>query len=374
MTFKDLKLAPLLLNALEEANYSIPTPIQENAIPVILSQNDLIGCAQTGTGKTASYVLPILQLLLNANSSSTDVQALIIAPTRELVLQISDNIKLYSKYLAIKHVTLIGGESVTKQINRIKAKPQIIVATPGRLLDLVQQKEITLRSVKHLVLDEADQMLDMGFLKDIQRILKVIPENKQTLLFSATMPESIKKFALSIQKNPKEVIISKVSSTAHTVKQSVFMTDMAVKKDLLQQVFVNTNNKKCIVFVKTKYGADKLVKFLGKSGFKAVAIHGNKSQNARVKALSDFKDNTIKILIATDIAARGIDIEQLPLVINYDIPHVAETYVHRIGRTGRAGMSGEAISFCSEEELKDLKSIQKLIGQKLHVNEELMFN
>lgn len=367
MTFKDLQLVSPLLKAIEEAKYLNPTPIQAQAIPFILNKKDIIGCAQTGTGKTASYVLPILQHLHNQEKRSNQIQALIIAPTRELALQISDNITLYAKYLALKHVTLLGGESVNKQINRLKVKPQILVATPGRLLDFLQQKVVDLKEVKHLVLDEADQMLDMGFIKDIQRILKYVPKVKQTLLFSATMPDEIKKFAFTIQNSPEEVMIHKVSSTATTVEQKVYMATKDEKRPLLENIFSTTPDYKCIVFVRTKYGADKLVKQLSKTGFQAVAIHGNKSQNARVNALQAFKNETVKILIATDIAARGLDIDQLPLVINYDLPQVAETYVHRIGRTGRAGKSGKAISFCSPEEKKDLVSIQKLIGQKLQV-------
>lgn len=367
MTFKDLQLVSPLLKAIEEAKYLNPTPIQAQAIPFILNKKDIIGCAQTGTGKTASYVLPILQHLHNQEKRSNQIQALIVAPTRELALQISDNITLYAKYLALKHVTLLGGESVNKQINRLKVKPQILVATPGRLLDFLQQKVVDLKEVKHLVLDEADQMLDMGFIKDIQRILKYVPKVKQTLLFSATMPDEIKKFAFTIQNSPEEVMIHKVSSTATTVEQKVYMATKDEKRPLLENIFSTTPDYKCIVFVRTKYGADKLVKQLSKTGFQAVAIHGNKSQNARVNALQAFKNETVKILIATDIAARGLDIDQLPLVINYDLPQVAETYVHRIGRTGRAGKSGKAISFCSPEEKKDLVSIQKLIGQKLQV-------
>lgn len=367
MTFKDLQLVSPLLKAIEEAKYLNPTPIQAQAIPFILNKKDIIGCAQTGTGKTASYVLPILQHLHNQEKRSNQIQALIIAPTRELALQISDNITLYAKYLSLKHVTLLGGESVNKQINRLKVKPQILVATPGRLLDFLQQKVVDLKEVKHLVLDEADQMLDMGFIKDIQRILKYVPKVKQTLLFSATMPDEIKKFAFTIQNSPEEVMIHKVSSTATTVEQKVYMATKDEKRPLLENIFSTTPDYKCIVFVRTKYGADKLVKQLSKTGFQAVAIHGNKSQNARVNALQAFKNETVKILIATDIAARGLDIDQLPLVINYDLPQVAETYVHRIGRTGRAGKSGKAISFCSPEEKKDLVSIQKLIGQKLQV-------
>lgn len=365
MTFNDLNLHSLLVQAIELANYTTPTAIQAQAIPVILQGKDLMGCAQTGTGKTASFVLPILHQLLESDTSTQEVSCLILAPTRELVQQICANIQQYAALTPIKHVAIYGGKNPAGQLKQLRSKPQIIVATPGRLLEFVDSKHIDLRQVKHFVLDEADQMLDMGFVKPIQRIIQHLPSQKQTLLFSATMPREIYDLAKKIQRNPQEVIIQKISSTVTTVAQSIVYVNQQDKTLTLERLIKGENHPKCIVFVRTKHGADALVKKLYRSGIHSTAIHGNKSQNFRDRALADFKDNKSSILIATDVAARGIDIEQLPLVVNFDLPNVPETYVHRIGRTGRAGNSGKAVSFCSPQEDKELKSIQKLIGTKI---------
>lgn len=362
MTFKELNLHPSLLKAIDEMKYVSPTPIQQQAIPLIINGKDVLGCAQTGTGKTASYVLPILQQLYTNKVNSRKPQCLIMAPTRELVLQISETITSYTKYLSIKHVNLFGGQSTNIQKNRLQSAPQIIVATPGRLLDFLQTKTLDASQIKHFVLDEADQMLDMGFVKDIKKVIQFLPKVKQTLLLSATMPKEIEQFADTILHKPEKVAVEKVSSTVKTVEQKMIYAEKQSKTPLLVEVLQQHTDERTIVFVRTKYGADKLVKQLAKSEIHAQAIHGNKSQNSRINTLESFKKHQLKVLIATDIAARGIDIEQLPLVINYELPQVPETYVHRIGRTGRAGHTGLAISFCSTEETKELNQIQKLIG------------
>lgn len=365
MTFKDLNLIPPLLKAIEKANYSTPTTIQKQAIPLILEGSDLMGCAQTGTGKTAAFVLPILQLLQAKKTLLKNPRVLILTPTRELASQVSANLKTYSTFLPITTVTVFGGVSPSQQLLSLKKGCDVLVATPGRLIDFMNQKHVDLSQIEILVLDEADQMLDMGFVNDIKKILKKVPAKKQTLFFSATMPDDIKKFANSILQNPKEVMVSKVSSAATTVKQLVSYVEKADKSQLLIDLLQSLDEDKYIVFVRTKYGADKLVKQLKRVGLVSAALHGNKSQNARSLALDGFKTNKIKILVATDIAARGIDISELPCVINFELPNVPETYVHRIGRTGRAGNKGMAISFCSTEEKPDLKNIQKLIGFNL---------
>lgn len=365
MTFNELNLHPTLIQAIKEANYVSPTPIQQSAIPIILQHHDLIACAQTGTGKTASYILPLLDLLLQSPVSDTGPQCLIVAPTRELVLQISASIDSYTKYNTITHATIFGGQSAINQRNQLNRKPQIIVATPGRLLEFLQNKWFSTKKIQHFVLDEADQMLDMGFVRDIRKIISFLPRKRQTLLFSATMPSEIEALAESILYKPKKVAIEKVSSPVKTVQQVVIHIEKQHKTTLLEQVLHENKDQRCIIFVRTKYGADKLVKQLSKKGLMSQAIHGNKSQNSRINTLAAFKKSELKVLIATDIAARGIDIEQLPVVINYELPQVAETYVHRIGRTGRAGNSGKAISFCSPEENKELYNIQKLIGRTI---------
>ncbi|HAK30905.1 MAG TPA: DEAD/DEAH box helicase [Sphingobacterium sp.] len=369
MEFKQLSLIAPLLKAITETGYTHPTAIQQKAIPVVLQGNDLIGCAQTGTGKTAAFALPLLQRLEETKTSGNlvPIRALILTPTRELAIQIGDNINLYRKYLKLNYCTIFGGVSQEKQVKEIKKGVDILVATPGRLLDLMNQKIVSLDKIEILILDEADNMLDMGFIHDIKKILAKVPSKRQTLFFSATMPPNIRKFAHGILHKPIEVDVTPVSSTAEKVNQSVFFVEKKDKIKLLTSILKKLKHERTIVFSRTKHGADKIVKLLAKNGLRAAAIHGNKSQNARQKALGEFKDSHLKILIATDIAARGIDIEQLPLVINYDLPNVPETYVHRIGRTGRAGQEGKAVSFCDVEERPYLADIEKLIGLKIKI-------
>jgi ATP-dependent RNA helicase RhlE len=362
MTFKELNLIPPIIKAVNQVGYTAPTEIQFQTIPHILKGNDLIGCAQTGTGKTASFAIPILQLLHEKPTLQKNIRTLILTPTRELAIQISENFKLYGKFLPLNHLSIFGGVPQGKQITALNKGVDILIATPGRLLDLIAQGYLDLSQIEILVLDEADRMLDMGFVNDVKKILKKVPSKRQTLFFSATMPQDIRNFAHSILNNPKEINVTPVSSTAQTVKQSVYFVEKDEKLDLLIAILEDRSINRSLVFARTKHGADKLVKQLTKTGIYAAAIHGNKSQNARQKALEDFKKSRIRVLIATDIAARGIDIDELPHVINYELPNVPETYVHRIGRTGRAGAEGVAISFCDSEEKKELKNIQKLIG------------
>jgi len=368
MTFKDLEIIPTILSALAAEGYVSPTPIQQKSIPIILDRQDLLACAQTGTGKTAAFAVPLLQLMAEEPRQKTqEIEALILAPTRELALQIDESFHSYSRNIAVGHAVIFGGVSQNKQLNDLKARPNILVATPGRLLDLIGQGLLDISKIRYLVLDEADRMLDMGFVHDVKRIVRLIPKKRQTLLFSATMPPSIMQLASSMLFQPKKVQVDTVSSTAETVQQSVFMVGKENKKLLLAHLLKEQAADKALVFTRTKYGADKLVRLLAKKGITAAAIHGNKSQQARQRALHHFKSGEIRVLIATDIAARGIDIEQLPRVINYELPNIPETYVHRIGRTGRAGSSGLAISFCDSEEVAYLNSIQKLIGFKVAV-------
>lgn len=367
MNFKDLNIIPPILKAIDQAGYTAPTEIQKQSIPIVLSGKDIIGCAQTGTGKTASFAIPILQNLIDNPIVSSTIRTLILTPTRELAVQIDDNFTLYNKHLPLKHFAIYGGVNQKPQINAIKKGVDVLIATPGRLLDLVSQGFIKLNKIEILVLDEADRMLDMGFVNDIKKILKLVPAKKQTLFFSATMPKTIRKFALSILNDPKEVNVTPISSTANTIEQSVYFVNKKEKEVLLIDLLTANLDTRTLVFTRTKHGANKLVKLLDKAAIKSAAIHGNKSQNARQNALNDFKAEKIKVLIATDIAARGIDIDMLPNVINYELPDIAETYVHRIGRTGRAGKTGNAISFCSAEEKNDLVHIEKLIGLKIKV-------
>lgn len=369
MTFNELDLLEPILNALEKQGYSTPTPIQQQAIPIILSGSDIMGCAQTGTGKTAAFAIPILQNLTKNKrpEGRRRIRTLILTPTRELAIQIEENIKEYGSNLDIRHAVIFGGVSQLNQINRLKSGIDILVATPGRLLDLQQQGFVDLRSLEVFVLDEADRMLDMGFIHDVKKIIKLIPTKRQTLFFSATMPKEIKTLASTILTNPKQVVVTPVSSTAETIEQELYHVITAQKKDLLLHLLDERKNGSVLVFTRTKHGADKVVKILTKAQIKSAAIHGNKSQNARQNALNNFKNKEIRVLVATDIAARGIDIDELALVINYDIPNIPETYVHRIGRTGRAGASGKAISFCDKEEQAYIRDIQKLIGLQIPV-------
>lgn len=367
MTFKELDLLEPILNALEKKGYSTPTPIQQQAIPIILSGTDIMGCAQTGTGKTAAFAIPILQNLFKTqkNEGRRKIRCLILTPTRELAIQIEENIKDYGSNLNVRHAVIFGGVSQLNQINRLKNGIDILVATPGRLLDLQLQGHIDLRSLEVFVLDEADRMLDMGFIHDVKKVLKLIPAKRQTLFFSATMPKEIKSLASTMLTNPKQVVVTPVSSTAEKIEQELYHVVTAKKKDLLLHILTEKTVNFVLIFTRTKHGADRVVKILSRANIKAAAIHGNKSQNARQNALNNFKNRTIQVLVATDIAARGIDIDELELVINYDIPNIPETYVHRIGRTGRAGASGKALSFCDVEEQPYIRSIEKLIGLRI---------
>lgn len=369
MTFSELKLIKPLIVALDKIGYNTPTPIQERSIPPILEGKDIFGCAQTGTGKTAAFALPILQLLQNKKTEGSKrvIKALILAPTRELALQISESFTSYSKNLELSHTTVFGGVSQHLQVKDLKKGVDILIATPGRLLDLMQQGFINLNSIEFFVLDEADRMLDMGFINDIKKVIAKLPAKKQTLFFSATVAPDILKLANTLLKNPVSVSVDRVSSTATLVEQSVYYVAREDKRSLLKHVLKNSQIEHALVFTRTKRGADKVAKELNSNGIKAEAIHGNKSQNARERALKGFKNRSIRVLVATDIASRGIDVDKLSHVINYEIPEQAETYVHRIGRTGRAGSSGIALSFCSLEERNYLKDINKLIKSNIEV-------
>lgn len=367
MNFNNMGLIPPIIKALNEVNYTAPTDIQIQSIPQILEGRDIIGCAQTGTGKTAAFVIPLLQRLSSEPAKNKFPRVLILAPTRELAIQITQNIENFSKYLDLKHLVIFGGVSTQKQIKSLQSGVDILVATPGRLLDLINQGYVKLQHIETLVLDEADNMMDMGFIHDLKRILKHIPSKRLTLFFSATMPPAIRVFANTILNNPVEININPVVTTAENVNQSVYFIEKKGKTELLIKILAKDRDIQTLVFIRTKHAADRLVKQLRKRGFTADCIHGNKSQNARQLALESFKIGKSKILVATDIAARGIDIHKLPQVINYDLPSESETYVHRIGRTGRAGNAGYAFSFCSEEEKQALKGIQKLIGFQLAI-------
>lgn len=372
MTFQELPIIDPIRKAVQAEGYTQPTPIQEQAIPLILNRRDLLGCAQTGTGKTAAFAIPILQILHEEQSKerrSSHVSALILTPTRELAIQIGESFDAYGKYLNIRHVVIFGGVPQNPQTDALKAKTDILIATPGRLLDLMNQGFINLQYIKLFVLDEADRMLDMGFAPDVKRIIAKLPVKRQTLFFSATMPEEILKLAGAILSNPVRVEVTPVSSTADTIQQSLYYVAKNDKKNLLIHLLKDKNMTSVLVFTRTKHGADRVVKDLHKASILAEAIHGNKSQNARQRALSNFKNGETRVLVATDIAARGIDVEDLSLVINYELPNIPETYVHRIGRTGRAGASGLAISFCDEEEIPYLKDINKLIEKQIPVVE-----
>lgn len=369
MIFKELNLIEPIQKALNEQGYEKATEIQEQAIPHILKGRDVLGCAQTGTGKTAAFSLPILQRLVNEKNNEAEkiIKVLILAPTRELAIQIGENIDNYSKYIDLKNTVIFGGVNQTSQIRKIKAGIDILVATPGRLLDLVNQKHIDLSKVKYFVLDEADKMLDMGMIHDVKKIIAKMPKNRQNMLFSATMPKTVEKFVNSILINPVKVEVTPVSSTVEIINQGVYFIEKKNKKSLLVSLLQDKSMKSVLVFSRTKHGANKIAKDLNKFGIESEAIHGNKSQNARQLALSNFKEGKTRVLVATDIAARGIDINDLSYVINYDLPDVPETYVHRIGRTGRAGRTGTALTFCEHEEKSEFKRIERVIGKEIEV-------
>jgi ATP-dependent RNA helicase RhlE len=365
MTFNSLGLSPKILQAIVKAGYTEPTPIQEKAIPVILNRKDVLASAQTGTGKTAGFTLPILEILTQKpHVGKRKIRALILTPTRELAAQILENINQYSQFLDIKSTVVFGGVNINPQIATLRNGIDILVATPGRLLDLYGQKALSLSEIEILVLDEADRMLDMGFAKDIKRILMVIPERRQNLLFSATFSFEIKQLAAGILRDPEMVEATPENTTAEKVNQRVVLTDKDKKGNLLIKLIKEGDWSQVLVFTRTKHGANKLSEKLTKSGIQAAAIHGNKTQNARTKALSDFKKNDIRVLVATDIAARGLDIPLLPHVINFELPNIPEDYVHRIGRTGRAGASGEALSIVCTEEKSYLAGIEKLLEMR----------
>ena len=370
MTFDDLKLYNNIQQALEEEGYSNPTPIQEQAIPEILLGQDLVACAQTGTGKTGAFAIPILNLIhriVGSAKKAKHIRTLVVTPTRELAIQIDESFKTYGKYTNVKSLVIFGGVNQVPQVNELKNGVDVLIATPGRLLDLHKQGFIDLNHMHHLVLDEADQMLDMGFINDVKKIIKLTPDNRQTLLFSATMPLAIRELADTFLTKPKYISVTPISSTAENVSQKVYFVNKDDKRLLLKQLIIQESLSNALVFTRTKHGADNIVKVLKKASIKAEAIHGDKSQNARQRVLEQFKNKEIDILVATDIAARGIDIEQLPFVINFDIPNISETYVHRIGRTGRAGNSGLAISFCGKDEKPYWQDIEKLIRMKVKV-------
>ena len=376
MLFNELQLIEPLLKALETEGYNHPTPIQEKAIPFILQQRDLLACAQTGTGKTAAFAIPLLQLLVNqrqAEASLKPIKALILTPTRELAIQIEESFKAYGRFVNLKSLVIFGGVPQKPQTDALRRGIDILVATPGRLLDLIQQQYIRLNNISFFVLDEADRMLDMGFVHDVKKIIALLPVNRQNLMFSATMPKEIQQLATTILKNPAKVEVTPVSSTADTITQSVYHVDKKDKRSLLIHLLQDKAIRTALVFTRTKHGADKVAKDLIRSGIQADAIHGNKSQVARQRALYNFKSQITRVLVATDIAARGIDVEELTHVINYELPNVAETYVHRIGRTGRAGASGIALSFCDQEEKAYLRDIHKLIAKIIPVVTEHPF-
>lgn len=370
MLFEQLHLIEPILKALKQEGYTTPTPIQEQSIPIVLEGKDLLGCAQTGTGKTAAFAIPILQLLHErkmAGKNSRGIKALILTPTRELAIQIDESFAAYGKFLNLKHLVIFGGVSQQPQTNALRNGVDILIATPGRLLDLVEQRFIDLSQIELFVLDEADRMLDMGFIHDVKKIITRLPAKKQTLFFSATMPGEIAKLSSTILHNPAKVEVTPVSSTAETIQQSMYFVEKENKKHLLIHLLKDKTIQSALVFTRTKHGADKVVKELTRVGIGAEAIHGNKSQNARQRALGNFKSGHTRVLVATDIAARGIDVDNLSHVINFELPNVPETYVHRIGRTGRAGASGIAFSFCDMEEKDFLRDIQKLISTSVPI-------
>lgn len=376
MKFSDLELIQPIQHAIKKAGYETPTPIQQQSIPHLLKGSDLLGCAQTGTGKTAAFALPIINNIVNAKDrlQPKQVQVLILTPTRELAIQIYDNFKTYSQFVHIKTAVVYGGVGINPQIKAVAEGAHVLIATPGRLLDLINQNKLSIRQINTFVLDEADRMLDMGFIHDIKKVLTMIPKMRQTLFFSATMPPEIEKLASTMLMNPIRVEVTPVSSTAEKVDQSVMYVEQSKKKDLLRHVLKDPKFYRVIVFTRTKHGANRVSELLTKNKITSEAIHGNKSQNARQRALDNFKSGKTQVLIATDIAARGIDVDGITHVINFEVPNIAESYVHRIGRTARAGASGIAISFCDIEEKSYIRDIEKLIGQKIPVDREHPFH
>ena len=374
MSFNNLQLIEPVLKALSIEGYTKPTPIQEKSIPAILEGKDLLGCAQTGTGKTAAFAIPILQLMHQHQQASAKgprkIKTLVLTPTRELAIQIEESFKAYGKLLDLKRLVIFGGVSQFSQVNTLRQGVDILVATPGRLLDLLNQRHLTLSDIKFFVLDEADRMLDMGFVHDVKRIIAKLPAKRQTLFFSATMPPEIQQLANVLLTNPVKAEVTPVSSTVDVIQQSVYFVERQDKQSLLQHLLYDKKIETVLVFTQTKHGADRIAKNLNRAGIFTEAIHGNKSQSARQTALENFKNRRTRVLVATDIAARGIDIDELAHVINFDLPNVPETYVHRIGRTGRAGASGTAFSFCDREEKLLLRDIQKLINKTIPVVHE----
>lgn len=373
--FQTLGLIEPLLKAIQEEGYTTPTPIQAESIPIVLQGKDLLGCAQTGTGKTAAFTLPILQLLVKSKTQERrkKIRSLIVTPTRELAIQIGESFNAYGRHTGLNCTVIFGGVGQGPQVTALKNGVDVVIATPGRLLDLMNQGHLNIREVEIFVLDEADRMLDLGFVHDVKKLLAVLPKKRQSLFFSATMPPEIVSLANSILFHPLKVTVTPVSSTVDIIEQSVYFVDKVNKNALLIELLKNTAIKTALVFTRTKHGADKVVNLLTKNNIKAEAIHGNKAQNARQRALTNFKAQTTRVLVATDIAARGIDVDELAYVVNYEIPNIPETYVHRIGRTGRAGANGTAISFCDAEERAFLKDIEKLIAKKIPVIENHPF-
>lgn len=374
MKFTDLKIIKPILDALETQGYEKPTPIQEKAIPSVLEKRDLLGCAQTGTGKTAAFAIPILQNLTENKEFPNQIKALVLTPTRELTIQIEENFQAYGKHLPLKTLVIFGGVKQHQQEQDLRRGVDILIATPGRLLDFINQGIVKLHHLQIFVLDEADRMLDMGFVHDVKRVLKHLPAKRQNLFFSATMPKEIAILASEILVNPVKVEVTPVSSTAETINQSIFFVERDNKTDLLMHLLENPKLDQVLVFSRTKYGADKIVKKLVKNHISAQAIHGDKSQNARQNALNNFKDKKTRVLVATDIAARGIDIDDLKYVVNYELSDVSETYVHRIGRTGRAGAEGTSFSFVDGLDLANLRNTEKLIGKKIPVVKDHPFH
>lgn len=373
MAFRKLEIIEPILHALTAEGYSVPTPIQQQSIPIILERRDLLGCAQTGTGKTAAFAIPILQILYTQKHPAKGISVLILTPTRELAIQINESFESYGRHTQVSHTVIFGGVSQMHQVNALKRGVDVLIATPGRLLDLIDQGFIDLRHLEIFVLDEADRMLDMGFIHDVKKIITKIPAKRQTLFFSATMPEEIQSLADSLLKDPAKVEITPPSSTVDAIEQSLYYVNKGDKPSLLLYLLKDPAIVTALVFTRTKHGADKVVKILQKENITAAAIHGNKSQNARQLALNNFKEGKLRVLVATDIAARGIDIDELTHVINFELPNVPETYVHRIGRTGRAGNTGIAFTFCDVEERGELKDIQKVIGKQIPVTAEHPF-